>query len=94
MKAIVMAAVAAATLITAGVATAATEADAEKAGCFKCHKMDAKAKGPSFKDSAAKYKGKTADEVVKDMKEIKSHTKLDLPDAQLKDLASWVLTVK
>jgi cytochrome c551/c552 len=94
MKAIVMAAVAAATLITAGVATAATEADIEKAGCMKCHKMDAKGKGPSFKESAAKYKGKSADDVVKDMKEIKSHQKLELPDAQLKDYAAWVLTVK
>jgi cytochrome c551/c552 len=95
MKTIVMAAVAAATLVAAGVASAAvTEADIEKAGCMKCHKMDAKGKGPSFKESAAKYKGKSADDVVKDMKEIKSHQKLNLPDDELKGYAAWVLTVK
>ena len=34
------------------------EALAKKSGCMKCHSVSAKKEGPSFKDTAAKYKGK------------------------------------
>ena len=37
---------------------AAAEALAKKSGCMKCHSVSAKSEGPSFKDTAAKYKGK------------------------------------
>jgi len=37
---------------------AAAEALAKKSGCMKCHSVSAKKEGPSFKDTAAKYKGK------------------------------------
>jgi cytochrome c len=30
----------------------------KKSGCMKCHALSAKKEGPSFKDTAAKYKGK------------------------------------
>ena len=30
----------------------------KKSGCLKCHSVSAKKEGPSFKDVAAKYKGK------------------------------------
>ncbi len=58
------------TLITAGllvatmsvqaqeVDTAAAEALAKKSGCLKCHSVEKKKDGPSFKQTAAKYKGK------------------------------------
>jgi cytochrome c len=36
----------------------AAEALAKKSGCMKCHSVSAKKEGPSFKDTAAKYKGK------------------------------------
>lgn len=36
---------------------AAAEALAKKSGCMKCHSVSAKKEGPSFKDTAAKYKG-------------------------------------
>src|SRR5687768_12515265 len=37
---------------------AAAEALTKKSGCMKCHSVSAKKEGPSFKDTAAKYKGK------------------------------------
>ncbi len=36
----------------------AAEALAKKSGCLKCHAVDKKRDGPSFKETAAKYKGK------------------------------------
>ena len=37
----------------------ASEALAQKNGCTKCHDVEKKKKGPSFKASAAKFKGKS-----------------------------------
>ena len=34
------------------------EALIKKSGCLKCHSATAKKEGPSFKETAAKYKGK------------------------------------
>jgi cytochrome c len=42
----------------ADVDTAAAEALMKKSGCGKCHSLSAKKEGPSYKDTAAKYKGK------------------------------------
>ena len=36
---------------------AAAEAALRQNGCFKCHAIDKKKDGPSYKDVAAKYKG-------------------------------------
>src|SRR5919204_1509375 len=36
----------------------AAEALTKKSGCMKCHSVAAKKDGPSFKETAAKYKGK------------------------------------
>src|SRR5687768_17593189 len=41
-----------------GVNVAQAEALLKKSGCLKCHSVSAKKEGPSFKDIAAKYKGK------------------------------------
>jgi cytochrome c len=38
--------------------TGAAEALLKKSGCMKCHAVSAKKDGPSFKETAAKYKGK------------------------------------
>src|SRR5687767_649897 len=43
---------------------AAAEALMKKSGCLKCHSVSAKKEGPSFKDTAAKYKGKADAEKV------------------------------
>ncbi len=42
----------------ADVDSGAAEALAKKSGCLKCHAVDKKRDGPSFKETAAKYKGK------------------------------------
>jgi cytochrome c len=36
----------------------AAEALARKSGCLKCHSVDKKKDGPSFKQTAGKYKGR------------------------------------
>ena len=36
----------------------AAQALAKKSSCLKCHSVTAKKEGPSFKETAAKYKGK------------------------------------
>ncbi len=46
------------TLPAAHADEAATTAAMTKAGCMACHAKDKKMVGPSFKDIAAKYKGK------------------------------------
>jgi cytochrome c len=38
---------------------AAAEALAKKSNCMKCHSVAAKKEGPSFKETAAKFKGKS-----------------------------------
>ena len=38
--------------------TGAAEALTKKSGCMKCHAVSAKKDGPSFKETAGKYKGK------------------------------------
>ena len=57
MKVIVIAAIAAVGIAAAGSANA-QEALAKSSGCLNCHDVSAKKMGPSFKEVAAKYKGK------------------------------------
>src|SRR5512133_3916976 len=50
-------------LMSASMANAAVDADAaqaqlKKSDCLKCHSVDKKKDGPSFKETAKKYKGK------------------------------------
>ena len=45
----------------ADVDVSAAEALSKKSGCLKCHAVDKKKDGPSFKETAAKYKGKPDD---------------------------------
>ena len=57
MKSIIIAAIAAVGIAAAGSANA-QEALAKSSGCLNCHDVSAKKMGPSFKEVAAKYKGK------------------------------------
>lgn len=91
MKRIVIAMMAAAGLCAAGLAQAQDGAAvAEKNGCLKCHKVDAKAKGPALKEAAGAFKGKSVDQVVAALKESKGHKKLEASDADLKTIAAWL----
>jgi cytochrome c len=91
-------------------ASAAVDADAAQAlmkssDCLKCHAVDKDKKGPSFKKTAAKYKGK-ADGEEKIVKAITTNPKVKLEDgteedhkslktkdpAAINNVALWILS--
>ena len=82
----------------------ASEALAQKNNCLGCHAVAAKLVGPAYKDVAIKYAGQ-ADAQARVMESIRNgsagkwgempmppHPKIS--DAELKKLASWVLSAK
>ena len=83
---------------------AAAEALAKKSGCLKCHAVDKKKDAVSFKETAAKYKGKpdaeqkivthltTNPKVKVDGKE-ETHDNLKTKNqADVKNVAQWILS--
>ena len=102
----------AAASLTFGAAAQAADADAAKAlakqnNCMKCHGIDKDRDGPSFKKSAAKYKGK-ADAEAKLVTHLTTGPKIKFEDgteeehkivktnppkdeAQVKNLVAWIL---
>ncbi|MDW5416162.1 c-type cytochrome [Iodobacter sp. CM08] len=85
-------------------AYAVAPADLAKAkNCFACHATDKKLIGPSYKDVAAKYKGdasaagKLADKIKKGGSGVWGAMPMPpntVSDAEAKDLAKWVLSIK
>ncbi len=83
-----------------------TSADAmmKKNGCAACHAVDKKVIGPSYQDVAAKYQGdkdalaKLSDKVKKGgvgvWGQVPMPPNVQIPDADIKDLVSWILTLK
>lgn len=82
----------------------ANQALAEKSGCLGCHAVATKLVGPAYKDVATKYAGQADAQAVL-MQSIRNgsagkwgelpmpaHPKLS--DADLKKLASWILSAK
>ena len=89
--------VAAAGMLAAGAVNAQSGADVLKAkGCLGCHDMEKKKMGPSYKDVAAKYKGKSGaeGELVAKLKDGKGHPKIAASDAELKAVIAHVLATK
>jgi len=84
---------AAAGLLMAGAAQASPEL-AEKSGCNKCHAMDAKKMGPSYKDIAAKNKADAADKITANLKDGKGHPKVAASDAEIKQMVMFMITGK
>ena len=91
-------------------AAQAIDADAAQSlaranNCFKCHSVEKKKDGPSFKETAAKYKGK-ADAQDRIVHHLTSGEKAKFPDgheedhkivkakdpAEIKNLADWILS--
>jgi cytochrome c len=68
---------------------------AKSNGCLNCHAADAKKVGPSFKEIAAKYKGKADAEgtLVAKLKEGKGHPAVKGSEADSKSLVKWVLAM-
>ncbi|HET9977776.1 MAG TPA: c-type cytochrome [Burkholderiaceae bacterium] len=87
-----------------GVDADSAQALAKKSNCMKCHSLDKKKDAPSFKESAAKYKGKadaeqklfthltTSPKVKVDGKE-EDHAGPKTKDvAEIKNLVAYILS--
>ena len=83
---------------------ASAQAMMQKSGCAACHAIDKKVVGPAYQDVAAKYKGdkdalaKLSDKVKKGgvgvWGEVPMPPNVQVPDADIKDLVGWILTLK
>lgn len=99
-------AVAAATISLPAAAVDAKAADAlvRKSKCLTCHAVDKKKDGPSFKETAEKYRGKpeaeekvtkhvTVPSKVKVEGKEEDHEQLKTDDpAQVKNVVQWILS--
>ncbi|MCC7327659.1 MAG: cytochrome C' [Burkholderiales bacterium] len=94
MKVVAMTVVVAAGLLAAGVASASEEL-AKSSGCMTCHAVATKKMGPSFKDVAAKYKGKADAQakIVAELKAGKGHPAVKSSDADTATLVKWILAM-
>ena len=93
-----------AALIVDAADDAAAEALVKKSKCLTCHSVDKKKDGPSFKETAAKYKGKadaeqklythlTTHPTIKvDGKEEKHESLKTTNDAEVKNVIAWILS--
>ena len=84
--------------------SAGAEALLKKSGCMKCHSVSAKKEGPSYKDIAAKYKGKP-DGAAAVTKQITANPKMKIDgreemhdaiktknDAEVKNVVAYILS--
>jgi cytochrome c len=88
----------------AAVPAHAQEELAKKHNCLACHSIDKKLVGPAYKDVAAKYRGdkgaeaKLVDKVKKGgvgvWGQIPMPPNASVPDADVKALVSWILSLK
>jgi cytochrome c len=94
MKTMLIAAAAAAALLST-TAAVAQEDLAKSSGCLNCHAADTKKMGPSFKDIAAKYKGKADAEatLTKALTEGKGHPATKAKPEDVSKLVKWVLSM-
>jgi cytochrome c len=109
-SALALAAAGAIALMFSSSVLAAVDAEAAKDlaqdnDCFKCHSIDKPKKGPSYKKTAAKYKGKEAEGERDIIKQITTGPKVKLDDgtekehkiidtkdkAQILNLVHWIL---
>jgi cytochrome c len=108
MKAVLVS-LAGAALLASGAAHAAldnakAEAMMKKDGCAACHAIDKKLVGPSYLDVANKYRNDkaAAANLAKKVKaggsgvwgQIPMPPNPAVPDADIKDLVEWILTLK
>lgn len=94
MKAVLISVLVASGVLMAGAVQASTDL-AKSAGCMKCHDIDKKKKGMSFKDAAKKYKGKADAEaaMLKAITDPKGdHPEITAKPDEIKTVIKWVLT--
>ena len=104
MKRIALTLVAGAFAATLAAPASANEALAKKHNCFACHAIDKKVVGPSYKDVANKYRGdksaeaKLIDKVKKGgagvWGQVPMPPNATVPDADVKALVQWILSLK
>lgn len=82
----------------------AAEALMKKSGCFKCHAVDKKKDGPSFKETASKLKGKpnaeqelythltTNPKVKVDGKEEEHASLKSKKESDVRNVVGWILS--
>ncbi len=79
----------AAALLMTGAAQASPEL-ADKSGCNKCHAMDTKKMGPSYKDVSKKIKAMPDADIVKKLATGTGHPKASASEADLTALVKWM----
>ena len=92
MKSVLIACLVTAGVLFAGAARATP--DLAQANCGKCHEMDKKKKGPSYKATAAKWKGKAGaeDEMFKLINDPKGdHPEFKAKPEDQKAVIKWIL---
>jgi len=93
------------TLVAAAALPAAAQEElAKKHNCLACHATDKKVVGPAYKEVAAKYRGdKTAEaKLVEKVKkggvgvwgQVPMPPNAAVPDADVKTLVKWILSLK
>jgi cytochrome c len=95
MKTVVIAALAAASLMAGSVAYASPADKANAAGCMKCHDVEKKKMASSFKDISAKNKGNAGyvDAAVKKISTGAGHPKATASEADLKEIMVWIVAM-
>ena len=94
MKSVLIASLVAAGVLFAGAAQA--NADLANANCGKCHEMDKKKKGPAYKETAAKFKGKADAEntLFKAITDPKGdHPEMKATPEETRTVLKWILTL-
>ena len=91
----VLSVVVSAALVVAPGAANAQEALAKSSGCLTCHAVDTKKMGPSFKEIAAKYKGKAdaAATIETKLASAKGHPAVKTSADDNKALVKWILSM-
>ena len=96
MKALLLSAVVAAAILSAGAVQASADL-AKSAGCAKCHDMDKTKKGaPGFKETAAQYKGKADAEatILKKINDPKGdHPEMKAKPEEIQSVVKWILSL-
>jgi cytochrome c len=69
--------------------------EAQEHGCLKCHDVDKKKVGPSYKDISAKLKGKKVEEGMAAVKAKPVHKSAleKTKDSSLKEIMQWVMSL-
>ena len=64
-------------------------------GCLTCHSIDKKKVGPAYKDVRGMFPGKTAAEVMAEMKTKKQHAGVlkKTADKELEMMVEWILSI-